>query len=130
MKKHRLSRKTRRKQRGGKMLNVRYGIIKVTGQTLEPPITQLTPRVNIPEGYTLIMYDPDAPAGTWLHWLKTSDKTYWEYQPPNPPSGTHRYIFRLVEGFPVESELRQSGINPSMILPGRVKGEVMFMQSA
>jgi phosphatidylethanolamine-binding protein (PEBP) family uncharacterized protein len=76
------------------------------------------------------MFDPDAPAGTWLHWLRGAEGDYWPYQPPSPPSGTHRYIFRLVEGEPVKSAIKQSGIDPVAILPGRVKGEVMFTQEA
>jgi hypothetical protein len=71
----------------------------------------------------LICEDPDAPAGVWDHWVvynipadvsevaegvsafkagKTADwtegKTSWGHvgwQGPAPPSGTHRYVFRL-----------------------------------
>ena len=120
---------TRRREkafRGGGALEVTYGTTKVAGQELNSSLTHEQPSVIVPEGHTLIMYDPDAPAGTWLHWLKTSDKTLWKYQPPSPPSGTHRYIFRLVEGSPINSEIRQSGIDLGAILPGSVKGEVMF----
>lgn len=124
---------TRRQQKqkgGGNSLEILYGTTKIAGQELNTSMTQTEPAVKVPEGHTLIMYDPDAPAGTWLHWLKGSDKTYWKYQPPSPPSGKHRYIFRLVEGDPVESEIQQSGIDPAAILPGRITGEVMFYQSA
>jgi Raf kinase inhibitor-like YbhB/YbcL family protein len=65
----------------------------------------------------LVMEDPDAPAGLWIHWvmwnippetveihehtaprgaelgLNTRKKS--AYDGPCPPSGTHRYIFRL-----------------------------------
>ena len=127
----RRTRKTRSRQRGGAPpLNIRYGSVKVQGQRLQSEITQRKPSYTVPKGHTLIMYDPDAPAGTWLHWLVTSEGDLWPYQPPSPPSGTHRYQFRLVEGSPVESEIRQSGIDPSKILPGHVKGESMFLQSA
>ena len=66
---------------------------------------------------SLIMEDPDAPAGTWVHWLawEISPETReirehttpfgsrqglnsWEetgYGGPCPPSGSHRYYFRL-----------------------------------
>lgn len=149
-----LGRRTRRrrktrKQKGGNSLNIRYGSIHVAGQRLNSSLTQTAPSVsigkankqpslgrqglpnsvNVPEGHTLIMYDPDAPAGTWLHWLKGAQEEFWPYQPPSPPSGTHRYIFRLVEGEPVKSAIKQSGIDPKVILPGNVKGEVMFIQS-
>ncbi len=63
----------------------------------------------------LIVDDPDAPSGTWVHWLVkdiTTDTTEIEensvpgvqvvndfgkegYGGPCPPSGVHRYFFRL-----------------------------------
>lgn len=68
--------------------------------------------------YALIMDDPDAPHGTWVHWVlfnipatvsKLSNETAvptgavnatntWGnvgYGGPCPPSGTHRYFFKL-----------------------------------
>jgi len=72
----------------------------------------------------LIMDDPDAPAGTWDHWLvwNISPETVmikedsipkdaiqgensWgrnDYGGPAPPSGTHRYFFSL---FALDKEL-------------------------
>lgn len=70
----------------------------------------------------LIMDDPDAPAGTWVHWVvygidpsTTSIKensvpgslgiNSWKkqsYGGPSPPSGTHRYFFKL---YALDSEL-------------------------
>jgi Raf kinase inhibitor-like YbhB/YbcL family protein len=64
--------------------------------------------------FALVMDDPDAPAGTWDHWLLwnlsgsalaegatdgTSGANSWGktgYGGPCPPSGTHRYVFRLL----------------------------------
>ncbi len=63
----------------------------------------------------LVMDDPDAPMGTWDHWvaydiaptteipeaveeLGTSGTNSWDrtgYGGPCPPSGTHRYFFQL-----------------------------------
>lgn len=62
----------------------------------------------------LIVEDPDAPAGTWLHWLVwnipvtrhieesdvpgdqgRNDFGRNDYGGPCPPSGTHRYIFKV-----------------------------------
>ena len=71
-----------------------------------------------PEGtksFALINDDPDCPIGTWTHWLvknipATTTKieenskvgeeveSSWgekRYKGPRPPSGTHRYFFRL-----------------------------------
>jgi phosphatidylethanolamine-binding protein (PEBP) family uncharacterized protein len=57
--------------------------------------------------YVLIMYDPDAISGTYIHWI-ISDITdgninngivLTEYKGPAPPAktGKHRYIFELYE---------------------------------
>lgn len=74
---------------------------------------------NIPnntKSLALIMDDPDAPRGTWVHWLiwnippnitgfskgenityplGTNDFGTLTYGGPCPPSGTHRYFFKL-----------------------------------
>jgi phosphatidylethanolamine-binding protein (PEBP) family uncharacterized protein len=48
----------------------------------------------------LIIDDPDAPVGTWVHWVlwnidpKTTE-IQDDYGGPCPPSGTHRYFFKL-----------------------------------
>lgn len=69
------------------------------------------------QSYVLIVDDPDAPAGTWVHWVlfnipadirqleaseapkgAISGKNSWGstgYRGPCPPSGTHRYFFKL-----------------------------------
>lgn len=62
----------------------------------------------------LIVDDPDAPSGTWVHWLVwnipvthslkeneihgiqgTNDFNEQQYGGPCPPSGTHRYFFKV-----------------------------------
>ncbi len=73
----------------------------------------------VPEGtvaLVLVMDDPDAPVGTWDHWvafdiapiesiaedvgsLGVDGVNSWGrtgYGGPCPPSGTHRYIFRVI----------------------------------
>ncbi len=74
---------------------------------------------DIPDGaksLVLIMDDPDAPMGTWVHWVvynmpivssisedsvpegAQQGKNSWgrnSYGGPCPPSGTHRYVFKL-----------------------------------
>ena len=72
---------------------------------------------NNTKSFCLIMDDPDAPVGDWVHWILTNidpstraikenshpaeatgglngwNKT--SYGGPCPPSGTHRYFFKL-----------------------------------
>jgi hypothetical protein len=75
---------------------------------------------NVPEksrSLALIVDDPDAPRGTWVHWVVwnigpdtteipansvpggalqgTNDFGKRNYGGPCPPSGTHRYFFKL-----------------------------------
>lgn len=72
---------------------------------------------NIPTGaasLALIFDDPDAPGGTWVHWVMfdipvvhrieensapgkqgRTDFGRIGYDGPYPPSGTHRYVFKL-----------------------------------
>ncbi|MAE42683.1 YbhB/YbcL family Raf kinase inhibitor-like protein [Candidatus Woesearchaeota archaeon] len=84
--------------------------------------SNINPELNIedvPENaksLALIMDDPDAPMGTWIHWvvwnIPTETKTIAKgnepegvqgttsfgdkgYGGPCPPSGTHRYFFKL-----------------------------------
>lgn len=85
------------------------------GEDINPPL-QIS---GIPKGtktLVLIMDDPDAPVGTWDHWVvwnisptgeikensvpagAVQGKNSWgknSYGGPCPPSGTHRYFFKL-----------------------------------
>ena len=86
------------------------------GQNISPPLHIQ----GVPEGtdnLALIMHDPDAPSGDYLHWALwginpdmadigeftvpngafqgTNSDGKAEYIGPCPPSGTHRYIFDL-----------------------------------
>jgi len=86
------------------------------GEDINPPLKI----EGVPEGtqsLTLIVDDPDAPAGTWVHWIlfgmspevteipentvpesASEGVNSWdkhEYGGPCPPSGTHRYFFKL-----------------------------------
>ena len=89
------------------------------GRDVSPPLAWAAgpPRTA---GYALIMDDPDAPVGTWVHWVawnipraelaesvgreaRLTDgtcqgKNSWGkvgYGGPCPPSGEHRYFFKL-----------------------------------
>jgi len=86
------------------------------GADVNPPLVI----VNTPltaKSLALIVDDPDAPAGTWVHWVvwnidPTTDEIRentvpsgalqgindfrkHDYGGPCPPSGTHRYFFKL-----------------------------------
>ncbi|MEJ5240861.1 MAG: YbhB/YbcL family Raf kinase inhibitor-like protein [Anaerolineales bacterium] len=91
------------------------------GRDISPPLMWS----DLPQGtksLALIMDDPDAPMGTWVHWViynipptrtgleeaipaderladgSLQGKNSWRrigYGGPCPPSGTHRYFFRL-----------------------------------
>jgi hypothetical protein len=83
------------------------------GENVNPPL-EIS---GIPEearSLVLIVEDPDAPSGTWLHWLVwnipvtrhigedeipgeqgLNDFRRNAYGGPCPPSGTHRYFFKI-----------------------------------
>ena len=83
------------------------------GEDINPPLSIS----NIPEdakSLALIMEDPDAPAGVWVHWVVfdmpvvsqveensvpgkpgITNSGQRDYHGPCPPSGTHRYLFKI-----------------------------------
>lgn len=83
------------------------------GEDINPPLTiKSTPAEA--KSLALIVDDPDAPAGTWVHWLAwnipvtdriaesevpgelgTNDFGMIGYGGPCPPAGTHRYFFKV-----------------------------------
>lgn len=88
---------------------------------------------NIPSGtksLALIVDDPDAPMGTWVHWVvynipviskieensipgkqgyNDSNKSRGSYGGPYPPFGTHRYFFKI---YALDKELNlKEGVN-------------------
>jgi len=104
------------------------------GADVSPPLSMF----HIPEktrSLALIVDDPDAPMGTWVHWVVwnilpgakeipensvpqgaiqgTNDFGKQGYEGPCPPSGTHRYYFKLY------------ALDASLALkPGATKGQV------
>lgn len=96
----------------GEMIPAKY---TADGMDISPPL-EIS---EAPEGvvsFALVMDDPDAPVGTWDHWIiwnispetrkieedaapkGVKGKNSWgtlNYGGPAPPSGTHRYIFKI-----------------------------------
>lgn len=86
------------------------------GQNINPPL-EISDVPQNAESLTLIMDDPDAPAGTFTHWMiwnippntqnidsanispqaiqGVNDSEKAGYTGPCPPNGTHRYFFKL-----------------------------------
>jgi len=87
-----------------------------TGKDVNPPLLI----EDVPakaKSLALIVDDPDAPGGTWVHWVLwnispgtgeirensvpvgaaqgLNDFRVREYRGPCPPSGTHRYFFKV-----------------------------------
>ena len=83
------------------------------GQDINPALSIEGVPANA-QSLALIVDDPDAPRGTWVHWLVydipkvsgiaensvpgmqgANDFGKKDYGGPCPPSGTHRYFFKL-----------------------------------
>jgi Raf kinase inhibitor-like YbhB/YbcL family protein len=110
------------------------------GKDISPPMAW----AGVPEGtksFAIICDDPDAPVGTWVHWVlfnipvtvselpqsvppdKVSengarhginDFRKFGYGGPCPPGGTHRYYFKI---YALDTELTQE--------PGLTKAELL-----
>lgn len=135
----------------GEMIPKKY---TCDGENISPPLAW----TGIPEGtksIALIADDPDAPRGTWVHWvlfnLPAETKELPENIPPRstlsngarhgitdfrelgyggpcPPGGTHRYFFKL---YALDSMLTmESGATKAQVLKameGHVLGEGELM---
>ena len=107
------------------------------------------------QSYALIMDDPDAPNGTWVHWVAWNigdtklpeDVTNrpaedpashlrqgtnsWQrvgYGGPCPPSGTHRYFFRvyaLDRELDLDTETTKAALLATMERHVLARGELM-----
>jgi len=105
---------------GGQSIPTKYSCM---GRNISPALTWSDPPAGT-QSFALIVDDPDAPMGTWVHWLlyniPTDRRGLQEdlpvtgknvdpeaiyvgknssgnigYDGPCPPSGTHRYYFKL-----------------------------------
>ncbi|NJC95663.1 MAG: YbhB/YbcL family Raf kinase inhibitor-like protein [Anaerolineales bacterium] len=124
------------------------------GDDVSPALTWNDP----PEGtqaFALIVDDPDAPAGTWVHWVifnipasarglsegipsgeslpdgslqgRNSSGTTG-YNGPCPPSGTHRYFFKLYaldEMLGISAGANKGELEKAMVGHILARGELM-----
>jgi Raf kinase inhibitor-like YbhB/YbcL family protein len=119
------------------------------GDDASPPLSWR----DVPPGtatFALVVDDPDAPAGTWVHWVlfdvpaseseireggrprgAREGRNSWGragYRGPCPPSGTHRYFFKL---YAVDRALGlQPGVTAAELvhaLEGRVLAEAVLI---
>jgi len=113
------------------------------GQDVSPPLSFEA----VPSGtksLALIMDDPDAPGGTWVHWVawnippQTRDISEsslptgtgqglndWKrnrYGGPCPPSGTHRYFFKL---YALDTTLNLSPATTKIDLERAMEGHLL-----
>ena len=116
------------------------------GENVSPPLTI----EGLPDGtksLVLIVDDPDAPMGTWNHWvvwnIKPSNRIEEDavpgiegindsgrhaYYGPSPPGGTHRYFFK-VYGLDTKLDLstnsRKKDVEKAMQNQVLAKGELI-----
>ncbi len=113
------------------------------GMDVNPPL-----RIeNIPpeaKSLALIVDDPDAPRGTWVHWVVwnidsgtreikensvpagarqgVNDFGKRHYGGPCPPSGTHRYFFKL---YAIDTTLAIGPDTTKAVLEAAMKGHIL-----
>jgi Raf kinase inhibitor-like YbhB/YbcL family protein len=125
---------------GGQSIPAKY---TCTGTNVSPALTWS----NAPAGtqsFALIVDDPDAPMGTWVHWVLYSipatttslqenadtsalsvgknSSGNMRYDGPCPPSGTHRYFFKL---YALDSTLSLSPGATKEQLLNAMKGHIL-----
>ncbi len=118
------------------------------GQEISPPLSWSDVPARA-KALALIADDPDAPAGTWVHWvifnLPGTLSGLSEHVPPDkaprvggvqgtnswpaigyggpcPPSGTHRYFFKL---YALDSELSLTSSATAGDVQAAMKGHIL-----
>ncbi len=113
------------------------------GQDVNPMLEWNNPPVGT-RSLALIMDDPDAPMGTWVHWVvwnippdtrrieemsvpagAVQGHNGWKrnaYGGPCPPSGTHRYFFKI---FALDTVLTLPDTATKTDLERAIKGHIL-----
>ena len=116
------------------------------GDDINPPL-KLEGLPDEAKSIVLIVDDPDAPMGTWDHWIVwnippmgeiaenvvpgvegINDFQRQSYGGPCPPSGTHRYFFKvyaLKEKLDLDTNSRKSNVEKAMEGKILAKGELI-----
>ena len=124
----------------GQSIPAKYGC---TGKNISPALTWSSAPAGT-QSYALIVDDPDAPMGTWVHWVlynipsgttslaENTDASgilvgknsanHMRYDGPCPPSGTHRYFFKL---YALDSTLSLSPGATKEQLLNAMKGHIL-----
>jgi Raf kinase inhibitor-like YbhB/YbcL family protein len=118
----------------GQSIPAKYSCV---GKNISPALAWTEPPAGT-QSFALIVDDPDAPGRTWVHWVmfnipadvrslqedfsaasnnaiivgKNSSGSA-SYQGPCPPSGSHRYFFKLY------------ALDTSLSLPGATKDQLL-----
>jgi len=120
------------------------------GDDINPPL-KLEGLPDETKSIVLIVDDPDAPMGTWDHWIVwnippmeeiaenvvpgvegMNDFQRQSYGGPCPPSGTHRYFFKvyaLKEILDLDTNSRKSNVEKEMEGKIVAKGELIGVYS-
>jgi Raf kinase inhibitor-like YbhB/YbcL family protein len=124
--------------RTGEFLPTQY---TCEGLNINPPLTVYSIPTRT-KSMALIMEDPDAPAGIWVHWLvynmppkrlfpenslpgkpgKTDSSEKGLYAGPCPPAGVHRYYFKL---YALDSELEFDHLPIKEELEAAMQGHIL-----
>lgn len=113
------------------------------GENVNPPL-EISDVPSNASTLALIMDDPDAPSGTWAHWLvwnippsassimensvpesAMQGKTSFgnnRYGGPCPPSGAHRYFFKL---YALDTKLRLPSYSEAKDLEQALQGHIL-----
>ncbi len=129
----------------GAMIPAKY---TCDGEDLSPPLNWSDPPAGT-QSFALISDDPDAPVGTWVHWVMwniptsaraleenlpktaslpngskqgTTDFRRVGYGGPCPPSGTHRYFFKL---YALDATLNLPATTTKKDLEKAIRGHIL-----